>query len=238
MKQFFTFLAGVLLTATTYAQIGINTETPDASAALDITSSTAGILIPRMTQSQRDAVLSPATGLMIYQTDQTAGFYFWDGAAWTKIDGVDGQDGADGVDGVDGQDGASYTQPTYLNNTFYAELGGYVIELNSDGTHGIVVAMQDQGTSNWYEADDFLSNASNHDIYGAKFKDWRLPTKRELDLVYGVYNSGNGANLNHYHYWSSTESGADTAWFHHFINDDQNDSYKLDQNKLRAVRVF
>ena len=36
MKQFFTFLAVVLLTATTYAQVGIGTTTPDASAALDI----------------------------------------------------------------------------------------------------------------------------------------------------------------------------------------------------------
>jgi len=44
MKQFLTLLAAVLLTATTYAQIGINTETPDPSAALDITSTTGGYL--------------------------------------------------------------------------------------------------------------------------------------------------------------------------------------------------
>ena len=43
MKQFFTFLAAVLFTATTVAQVGINTETPDASAALDITSTTGGV---------------------------------------------------------------------------------------------------------------------------------------------------------------------------------------------------
>jgi uncharacterized lipoprotein YajG len=42
MKQFFTLLAAVLLTATTYAQIGINNENPDASAALDITSTRGG----------------------------------------------------------------------------------------------------------------------------------------------------------------------------------------------------
>ena len=43
MKQFFTFLAAVLLTTTTYPQIGINNENPDASAALDITSTTGGV---------------------------------------------------------------------------------------------------------------------------------------------------------------------------------------------------
>ena len=49
MKQIFNILAVVLFTATTFAQVGINTETPDASAALDITSTTGGLLVPRMT---------------------------------------------------------------------------------------------------------------------------------------------------------------------------------------------
>ena len=43
MKNIFTLLAAVLLTATTYAQIGINNENPDASTALDITSTTGGV---------------------------------------------------------------------------------------------------------------------------------------------------------------------------------------------------
>ena len=85
MKQFYTFLAVLLFTATTFAQVGINIETPDASAALDITSTTAGILIPRMTQSQRDAVSSPATGLMVYQTDNTPGFYYYGGSSWSAV---------------------------------------------------------------------------------------------------------------------------------------------------------
>ena len=57
MKQIFTFLAAVLLTATTYAQVGVGTTTPDASSALDITSTTKGLLIPRMTETQRWAHL-------------------------------------------------------------------------------------------------------------------------------------------------------------------------------------
>ena len=276
----------VLFSVLSYAQVGINTNTPDASSALDIESTTGGILIPRLTETQRDAISSPATGLMIYQTDQTTGFYFYDGTAWTKINGVagpqgeaglqgiqgiqgdigltgatgpqgeagaDGNDGAtgpagpagaDGADGNDGAagpagaDGASYTQPTYLNNTFYAELGGYVIEVNSDGTHGLVVAMQDQSYSNWYEADDLLSNAANHDTNGAKFKDWRLPTKRELNLMYGVYTNGNGASLNSYTYWRSTGTGSNYAWVHYFINGDQDNNYKINSLNVRAVRAF
>ena len=85
MKNIFTLLAAVLLTATTFAQVGINNENPDASAALDITSTTGGLLVPRMTETQRDAITSAATGLMIYQTDGTAGFYFYNGTQWTIV---------------------------------------------------------------------------------------------------------------------------------------------------------
>ena len=55
MKNIFTFLAAVLLTATTYAQIGINNENPDASAALDITSTTGGVI-----NSKNDQCTAPS----------------------------------------------------------------------------------------------------------------------------------------------------------------------------------
>ena len=217
MKQFYTFLAAVLLTATTYAQVGINTETPDASAALDITSTTGGLLVPRMTAAQRDAINPAATGLMIYQTDGKPGFYYYNGSSWSEVGAI---------------------EKTYTINTFYAELGGYVIQISPSGTHGLVVAMQDQGTSNWYEADDLLSNASNHDTDGAKFLDWRLPTKRELNLMYGVYTNGNGANLNDNYYWSSTEYDDVNAWVQYFSIGSQFNYTKNDSNGVRAVRAF
>lgn len=53
-----------------YSQsVGINTLTPDPSAALDIQSTTRGLLIPRMTQVQIDALLNPADGLLVYNID-------------------------------------------------------------------------------------------------------------------------------------------------------------------------
>ena len=95
----------MLFTALSYAQVGINTNTPDASSALEIESTTGGILIPRMTETQRDAIVSPASGLMIYQTDQDFGFYFYNGTGWTKIDGVAGPQGDQGVQGIQGPAG-------------------------------------------------------------------------------------------------------------------------------------
>ena len=71
-----------------FAQVSINTDgsQPDSSAMLDIKSTDKGILIPRMNQSQRDNISQPiATGLMIYQTDNTPGFYYYDGTSWKYI---------------------------------------------------------------------------------------------------------------------------------------------------------
>lgn len=75
----------VLITQCAFSQVGINTITPDTSSALDIVSTQAGILIPRMTQSDRDLIASPATGLLIYQTDNASGFYYYDSTTWVHI---------------------------------------------------------------------------------------------------------------------------------------------------------
>ena len=57
----------VLMQLCSYAQTGIGTSTPDASAKLDVSSTTKGFLPPRMTQLQRDQIPS-VVGLMIYNT--------------------------------------------------------------------------------------------------------------------------------------------------------------------------
>jgi len=57
----------------------------DTSAVLDIKSSNKGLLIPRLSLAQRDLILHPATGLMVYQTDNTPGFYYYSGTAWLYL---------------------------------------------------------------------------------------------------------------------------------------------------------
>jgi hypothetical protein len=105
-----TLITLMLFTALSYAQVGINTNTPDASSVLEIKSTTGGILIPRMTEAQRDAIALPASGLMIYQTDEVSGFYFYNGAGWTKIDGVAGPQGEQGPAGPQGLAGSEGDQ--------------------------------------------------------------------------------------------------------------------------------
>jgi len=90
MKSIFYLLFSSLLllcSVTTFAQIGIGTKTPAASAALEITSSTnnKGILIPRITATQKDAIVSPAEGLLVYQTTVPIGFYYYTNTVWKLI---------------------------------------------------------------------------------------------------------------------------------------------------------
>lgn len=66
----------LIAVVSSHAQVGIGTPTPDASAQLDITSSGKGVLVPRVLASARTAIASPATGLLVYQTDGTPGFYY------------------------------------------------------------------------------------------------------------------------------------------------------------------
>ena len=81
MKHFTLLLAAALPTLA-LAQVGVGTSTPDASAALEVASTTKGFLPPRMTATQRAAISSPATGMMVYQTDGTTGLYVYNGSAW------------------------------------------------------------------------------------------------------------------------------------------------------------
>ncbi len=65
--------------------VGIGTISPDVTSLLDISSTSKGFLAPRMTFAQRNAIVSPATGLLIYQTNNTPGFYVFNSIAWAAI---------------------------------------------------------------------------------------------------------------------------------------------------------
>jgi hypothetical protein len=80
---------------------GIGTTTPDVSSLLEVKSTTKGLLIPRMTKVQRDAIVSPVEGLMIYQKNSTPGFYYYTGSNWIAVSSkgwkLNGNSGTDGT---------------------------------------------------------------------------------------------------------------------------------------------
>ncbi len=67
--------------------VGINATgaSPDPSAILDLASKEKGLLVPRMLAADRTILPSPVKGLLVYQTNNDSGFYYYDGAQWTSI---------------------------------------------------------------------------------------------------------------------------------------------------------
>ena len=82
---------------------------PDNSAMLDVVSTSKGMLVPRMTATQRTGIGSPAAGLLVYQTDGTSGFYYYNGSAWVNISTPSGTAGGDLT--------GSYPNPTIATGT-------------------------------------------------------------------------------------------------------------------------
>ena len=83
-------LLGLLIffSVATFAQVGVGTTTPVTSAMLEVKSSSKGFLPPRLTYAQRQAISSPATGLMIYCTNCGPGEpQFYNGTAWVNMMG-------------------------------------------------------------------------------------------------------------------------------------------------------
>ena len=83
-------IALIALTGTLFSQTVIVSDDPayttgQASSVLDVKSTTKGFLVPRMLQSERVTILSPATGLLVFQTDATSGFYYFDGSIWVML---------------------------------------------------------------------------------------------------------------------------------------------------------
>jgi len=87
-KQIISILFFLLFCINATSQnVGINSDgsNPHASAMLDVKSTSQGFLPPRLTQAQRTSISSPATGLIVYQSDYSAGYYFYTGSEWIML---------------------------------------------------------------------------------------------------------------------------------------------------------
>lgn len=138
------------------AQVGINTTTPDASSMLDISSTNKGLLVPRVSIPNLNAaapVTSPATSLLVYNTNTTtgAGFHYWDGAKWTPFSGAADNDwiisGNNMYNGNIDNVGVGTTSPT---TKFHIEnIGAPAIVLSQNFESNSIAPLTTSGSANW-----------------------------------------------------------------------------------------
>ncbi len=209
MKSIFLFLNLVIFT-TSFAQVGIGTTTPDNSSVLDISSADKGLLIPRIFIGDVTAstpVTSPATGLLIYNTNASilggngVGFYFWDGIEWVmlssnipwNLSGNSGTNPANNFIGtIDNQDLSIRTNN--IEN----------IRVNTDGNVGIgtisnlarlYTYLPNTNTTTRYGYYNYMDGASTSSTYGIYTRNLSSTNSTKYGIYNNVNNEGTG---NHY----------------------------------------
>ena len=243
-KIVYPFIALSVFITSAYAQnVGIGTTTPDSKAALEVSSTTKGLLPPRMDSTQRNAISSPPAGLVIYNSSIN-GLQCFNGTAW-------------------------YSTVHYIGENYG---GGIVFYVYDNGQHGLIAATADQSTGiQWYNGtyrytgttgDGLNAGAMNTALIiatqmadnqtgnfaakvcadysvtvgGITYGDWYLPSEYELNLLYLQKNVVSGLSTNFY--WSSSESDYFNAWFKGFHIGTQSANDKGATYYVRAIRAF
>jgi hypothetical protein len=260
LKRFLTMAGFVLITAASsqvYAQngVGINPTgaAADPSAVLDASSTTQGFLPPRMTATQRDAIVNPATGLVVFCTN-------------CGINGGELEVFAAGI--WRNMAGGNAANVIAIGQSYGGGIIAYILQPSDPGydinlQHGLIAAPTDMGSA--YEwgcpftdltgADGLVIGTGNQNTIDINnecqlaipayycsifelngYDDWYLPSKDELNKLYlnriaiGSFAIGG--------YWSSSEADAENAWLHDFGSDSQLSNFKYSTARVRPVRSF
>ena len=181
------------------AQVGIGTNTPNSSAALVVTSTSAGLLPPRMTAAQRNAISGPSAGLMIWCTDcgTNGELQVYNGTSWTNFTGgtrtssVRAQIGSD----IDGEAASDYS--------------GFSVSLSSDGNIVAIGATYNDGGNGTnsghvrvYQNVSGTWTQVGSDIDGEASNDWSgysvsLSSDGSILAIGAPNNDGNGNEAGH-----------------------------------------
>ncbi len=179
--QAFMLVLAITFTTNLMAQVAINEDSslPDASAMLDVKSTNKGVLVPRMTEAERNAITSPATGLFVYQTNGTTGFYYYDGTEWGLIGS-----GAISIDDLsDAKTGG--------NSVFLGDGAG----ANDDGTYNRNVAVGYQSLNS--NTNGYLNTASGNESLYSNTTGWDNTASGYQSLysnTTGYLNTASGNN--------------------------------------------
>ena len=131
----------------------------DASAMVDVTSTTSGMLIPRMTNAQMVAIPSPATGLQVYKTDGTPGFYYYNGSSWIFLNP---NQTAGMITGTTNYI-PIYTSSGTIGNSNIYQNGSRLVVNNGTVTHGLLAIKATTDTIGLY-----INESAAPTIYGTQ----------------------------------------------------------------------
>lgn len=189
-------LVGLLLVGNLVAaQVGIGTTDPDASAMLDITSTTKGVLVPRLTEVQRTGISNPAEGLMVFDTTSQS-FWFYSGG-WVQL--VSGKSLLD----ADGNTGIEVEQTADENIVHVKTAGAERMTIDETGKTRI-----GDGTNNTFiESDGSLSyegSATRYDDLKVPVSTTNKDGSKPPEYYWFQDSSGGGG-------WGS--QGVFAAWF-------------------------
>ena len=209
-----TLLVLMLFTALSYAQVGVNIAIPNPSAALDVTSTSAGFLPPRMTAVQRDAIPVPALGLMVFCTNCASGdgelqVYYTSG--WKNIVGGETKDPPAPVIGIYRDGGIVFyiaNEPTDLdgdgdldtglvcaiqyqtNFSFIAWIIGGSTQTTENGSTSASIGQGQTNTTAMMGQAGYSGGAAkvcndySITVNEITYSDWFLPSKDELNQMY------------------------------------------------------
>ena len=203
MKNLRLFLVFFIIGAHTfgYSQIGIQTNNPDASSALDIVSTNKGLLVPRVSLtadlSSPNPVTSPATGLIVFNSgaNQPQGFYYWGGAAWVKLESGTGTITGWELTGNSGTTaGTNFVGTTDSEDLVFKTNNVERMRILDDGSVGIMA-----GGSVPFDDNKFQVNANSTDVDAIS---------AYSNDGYGVYARTYGLTSRQYAIYGRTESVA------------------------------
>lgn len=215
MKKIIIFLSilfALVVNDNAWSQVSINTSgsSPDASAMLEIESSTKGLLIPRMTATERDNISTPATGLLVFVTNDNH-YYYYDGSSWIDLVLANDTDwtvsGSDMYSTLSGKVGIGTTTPTgSLHVASGLENSGYFTSTSSSVNTSVLYSEYTGSSTIDAIAIYGSSIPADYNGYGGYFEGGWIGVYGEVlpsgaDEYYGFYgyvDGGTGTNYGLY----------------------------------------